>query len=172
MDQLLLDDGSVVSFRPSTPNDREILYQIYADTRSEEMNLVQNWSEAQKSAFLKQQFEAQHEYYHSMYKGAQFLLILYKGQVVGRLYLHQRPETIRIVDIALLSAFRNQGMGRAILQRILDDAARVPLPVSIHVERYNPALQLYQRLGFEITSQEHPVYFLMEWKPPFTFPVK
>ena len=172
MDGLLLDNREVVSFRPITPNDRDILYQIYAGTRADEMNLVTEWSEEQKRTFLQQQFEAQHDYYHSMYQGALFLLILLDQQVAGRLYLQTRSETVRIVDIALLPAFRNRGIGQAILKRIQEDAAGAQLSVSIHVERYNPALQLYRRLGFKIISQEHPVYFLMEWKPQFHLPVK
>lgn len=170
MDQLVLRSGEVVSFRPAGSNDHDVLHQIYAAARADEMNLVDNWSEEQKRAFLRQQFEAQHSYYHSMYQDARFLLILLDQQVAGRLYLQTRAETIRIVDIALLPAFRNRGIGQAILQRLQEDAASAQLSVSIHVEQYNPALRLYQRLGFEITSREHPVYFLMEWKPQASFP--
>ena len=36
--------------------------------------------------------------------------------------------------------------------------------VSIHVEMFDPALQLYQRLGFRKLG-EHGVYNFMEWSP-------
>jgi len=37
-------------------------------------------------------------------------------------------------------------------------------PVTLHVERLNPALRLYQRLGFRI-EEESPFYLLMAWRP-------
>jgi hypothetical protein len=37
--------------------------------------------------------------------------------------------------------------------------------VRIHVERYNPALRLYERLGFRRIA-DGGIYFLMEWTPP------
>jgi ribosomal protein S18 acetylase RimI-like enzyme len=47
----------------------------------------------------------------------------------------------------------------------MDDAAGGGRSVSIHVERFNPALHLYQRLGFEHVD-EHGVYYLMKWRQP------
>ncbi|RYZ82691.1 MAG: GNAT family N-acetyltransferase, partial [Proteobacteria bacterium] len=35
-------------------------------------------------------------------------------------------------------------------------------PLSIHVERLNPALRLYQRLGFQMI-EDKGVYLLREW---------
>ena len=37
-------------------------------------------------------------------------------------------------------------------------------PLRIHVERMNPALGLYERLGFE-QVEDRGVYWLMEWQP-------
>ena len=39
------------------------------------------------------------------------------------------------------------------------------LPVTIHVEVYNPAMRLYERLGFRPIEDRGP-YRLMEWKTP------
>lgn len=132
------------------------------------MALVMQWDEAQKAAFIQQQFEAQHQYYAEMYADARFMIIECDAEAAGRLYLHFREKEIRIVDIALLQPFRNKGIGEAILRAVLAQGAALQLPVTIHVERYNQALHLYQRLGFKVISEEHPVYFLMEWRPEET----
>jgi ribosomal protein S18 acetylase RimI-like enzyme len=78
------------------------------------------------------------------------------------LYLDYWPEEIRVVDIALLSHARGQGIGTRILQAIFAESARMGLPVRIHVEMFNPALELYQRLGF-VPVDQHGVYYLMEY---------
>jgi ribosomal protein S18 acetylase RimI-like enzyme len=51
-----------------------------------------------------------------------------------------------------------------LLKRILDEAGAAGKAVRIHVERNNPAMRLYERLGFQ-PVEEHGIYWLMEWKP-------
>jgi GNAT superfamily N-acetyltransferase len=118
----------------------------------------------QKQAFLTAQFEAQHAYYQEHYPQAAFLAVLHEGQPIGRLYLDRWPDQLRIVDIALLPEYRGQGIGTAILEAILSDGQRLALPVSIHVERLNPALRLYTRLGFRQIADKG-VYYLLEKTP-------
>ncbi len=152
-----------VTFRPIAPADLEFLYRLYASTREAEMALL-DWDEAQKAEFLRMQFNAQHTYYMQQFTRAEFQLILLEGKPAGRLYLDRRPDELRIIDIALLPAHRGQGIGTALLEDILDEAGRAGLPVRIHVERFNPALRLYQRLGFRHVD-DNGVYYLMEWQP-------
>ena len=150
-----------ITFRPITAEDAEFLYQVYASTRTEEL-AVTGWTAAQKDAFLRSQFSTQHEAYQGTYRGADFLVILREGQPIGRLYVNRGEREIRIVDIALLPECRNAGLGTAIVSDILAEAAGGGQRVSIHVEMFNPAQRLYERLGFRRVA-EHGVYYLMEW---------
>lgn len=153
--------GIDLGVRPITAADADFLFQVYAETREEELAVV-DWSPAQKHAFLKMQFDAQHAHYQKHYPAAAFDLILLSGQPIGRIYLDRWATEFRIVDIALLRAYRNRGIGTAFLQAIHAAAQHAGLPVTIHVEQFNPALRLYQRLGFE-QAGENGVYFLMKW---------
>jgi GNAT superfamily N-acetyltransferase len=144
-------------------SDMGSLFRIYASTRVDELALT-DWDEAQKEAFLRQQFGAQHAHYRQHYPGASFDLILVDGATAGRLYLDRWPDQLRIVDIALLPEWRGRGIGGALLRSILERAAALGLPVTIHVEQFNPALSLYERLGFRPVSM-HGVYLLMRWSP-------
>lgn len=152
--------GRVVALRPSTSADRDLLLAVYAASRAEELAQV-DWSEADKGAFLAMQFEAQDRYYREHYPDATFDVVLVDGEPAGRLYVHRRPGDIRIVDVALLPAYRNAGVGTRLLQGVMEEAVRSAGKVSIHVERFNPALRLYERLGF-VPVAEHGVYVLME----------
>ncbi len=149
-----------ISFRPIVTSDRDFLYAVYASIRADELAQV-NWDEDQKAAFLEMQFSAQHRYYIDSYRDTDFLIVLLDQCQVGRLYIARWPSEIRIVDLALLPAYRNRGIGTRILQGILDEADTAGKPVRIHVERYNPAMVLYCRLGFTQIG-EHGVYVLME----------
>ena len=155
--------GPGIALRPMRARDKDFLYRVYASTRAEELAVV-DWSEAEKAAFLEQQFEAQHGYYQAQFPDAAFQVIERDGEPIGRLYLDRRADEIRIIDIALLPAHRRAGIGGALLREILGEAAAAGKAVRIHVERNNPALGLYHRLGFR-EIEDQGVYLLMERAP-------
>lgn len=152
-----------LSFRPITAEDEEFLSRLYASTRAEEMALV-DWSHAEKEAFLKMQFEAQHKYYQEQFVSAQFQIIQIGEESIGRYYVDRREDEIRLIDIALLPDHRNRGIGGQLLATLLDEAEVAGKPVRIHVENFNPAMRLYQRLGFHPIT-DNGVYQFMEWTP-------
>jgi N-acetylglutamate synthase-like GNAT family acetyltransferase len=158
---------AAVQLRPITSDDSEVLCSIYASTREEEMKRVPQWSAAMVTAFLEQQFNAQHTYYQNYYVGADFWIIEKEGQVIGRLYVQENFQNreVRIIDITLLPLWRNQGIGAGILKDIMKEATRLQRPLTIHVESFNPAKNLYVRLGFNKISETNGVYHLMEWCP-------
>ncbi len=149
------------SLRPIQPEDETLLFEIYASTRTEELALL-DWSDAQKEAFLRMQFAAQHQHYQNAFPDARFDIILSGERPIGRLYVHRRPDELHIVDIALLPEHRNQGVGSSLLKELLAEARDAGKRVRIHVERNNPALHLYERLGFNRIG-DTGIYFLMEW---------
>jgi ribosomal protein S18 acetylase RimI-like enzyme len=51
-----------------------------------------------------------------------------------------------------------------LLKEILDQGERTNRPVTIHVEVFNRAIQLYERLGFTKVAL-HGVYHLLQWTP-------
>jgi ribosomal protein S18 acetylase RimI-like enzyme len=143
----------------------EFLLRIYRSTREEELAMIVDWTAEMKDAFIRQQFGAQHVWYQEHYPGASFDIILVDSVPAGRLYVHRRPNEIRLVDIAFLPEFRNGGSGTSILRDLLAEGEAAGKPVTIHVEIYNPAMRLYERLGFRPVEDRGP-YRLMEWRPP------
>ncbi len=152
-----------VELRPIGPADEDFLFRLYASTRDGEMALL-DWSDAQKEAFLRMQFDAQHKYYVEQFPEARLDLVVLEGEPIGRLYVDRRDDEIRLIDIALLPEHRGGGIGGAMMRELLAEARAAAKPVRIHVERFNPAMRLYQRLGFE-RIEEQGVYDLMEWRP-------
>jgi ribosomal protein S18 acetylase RimI-like enzyme len=153
-----------LTFRRITDADLPFLARVYASTRAEEMAAVTTMTEAQKAAFLDFQFQAQHAHYRKHYPRADWLVTMRDGQDVGRLYIERWPTQHRIIDIAFLPEHRGQGSGEALLRDLMDEAASAGRDVSIHVEKYNPAMRLYRRLGF-VTEEDKGVYDLMRWTP-------
>jgi ribosomal protein S18 acetylase RimI-like enzyme len=153
-----------ITLRPQIEADLAFAAELYAATRDEELRPVA-WPEETKRAFLRSQFEAQWAHYKQHYFDAQFQIIERDAVPIGRLYVWHDEDDIRIVDIALVKGAQGAGIGSALLREIMDEAAAAAKTVSIHVERFNRALRLYQRLGF-VRIDEHGVYYLMKWTPP------
>ena len=122
------------------------------------------WDDAQKDAFLRQQFDAQDTWWRENYAEASFDVILVEGEPAGRLYVHRGRSEIRIVDIALLPEHRGNGVGTRLLEDLLAEGDASDKSVTIHVERMNPALRLYERLGFSV-AEDKGVYLFLE-RPP------
>lgn len=151
-----------LTLRPICSGDMSFLCALYRSTRETELARVP-WTEAQKQTFIEMQFNAQHAHYQTHYPNALWLLIEARGLgAIGRLYLERWTQEHRIIDIALIPAVRGRGLGRALLEDLMDEASSEGKGISIHVEKENPAMRLYQRLGFR-RIEDKGVYDLLRW---------
>jgi RimJ/RimL family protein N-acetyltransferase len=159
-------NNKILSLRNIENSDENLLLKIYSSSRTEELKLVTNWNEEEKNKFLKMQFDAQHGYYQNNYPGADFWIIEKDNQPIGRLYIHfgYKNNSVRIIDITILPLWQNKGFGTQILKDIINYSSENEKSVSIHVESFNPAMKLYERLGFEKISITNGVYHLLEYR--------
>lgn len=159
--------NETTTLRPITAADQDFLHRLYATTREDELRQV-DWTDEQKAAFVSQQFHAQHQYWQENYTDTSWDLVLRDGEPIGRLYVARWANEIRIVDIALMPAHRGGGTGTRLIRQIFAEGDASGRKVSIHVEIFNPARRLYERLGF-VQAAERGVYLLME-RPPAAAP--
>jgi ribosomal protein S18 acetylase RimI-like enzyme len=153
-----------VTLRDETDGDQDFVADLYASTREEELRPVA-WPDAQKRAFLRQQFELQRAHYRQHYEGAQWLIVLREAAPIGRLYLKTGSVEVRLMDVALVPAQRGLGIGTALMRSLLNYADGLGMPVSLHVEPFNPAIRLYERLGFA-ARETRGIYCYMERSSP------
>lgn len=123
------------------------------------------WPQAAKDAFLDDQFRLQHEHFTKVYASADFMVVEHGETAVGRLYLERRAEAFLVVDIGVLPDRRGQGLGRALMAWIAEEARAAGVPkVELHVLPNNtPARRLYEGLGFERVGAESG-HLRMEWR--------
>ena len=148
------------TLRPIHEDEAEFAFAIYASTREQELAQVP-WTQSEKDAFLRMQFAAQDRYYRHTFPNASYDLIVADSDLLGRLYVDRGPEAFLVIDLALLPKHRGRGLGTMLLERVLAEAGEARKPVRIHVEQFNPARRLYERLGFRVT-EDQGVYLLME----------
>lgn len=130
--------------RTCSDHDRPFLRMLYRQTRDHELALT-GWPEETRTAFADQQFDMQHIHFVRHFAKAHFFLLQRDGRDVGRYYLEVGADAWHVVDIALLTTMRGQGIGTALLQATRSLAPAVTLSVAVN----NPAaMRLYARLGF------------------------
>ena len=148
-----------VTLRPVCPDDEEFLYQLFSQTMGGDLVGL---DPTQRNAILRMQFMAQHHTYLAEFPRADHQIIMLHDRVIGRVLVERTETEHRGVDIALLPEFRSGGIGTTIVQALLDEAAAAGKPFRISVVRTNPAVHLYERLGFK-TVGENLTHFMMEW---------
>ena len=157
-----------ISLRAYRPDDQDFLFQLYSGTRMHEIAGF-GWPPAQQEAFLRMQFNAQQRWYDSAYAGAEQQIVERDGQPIGRLLVLwenalQEKDSALLVDISLLAEHRGQGIGGRLVNDLIEKCSRRGIMLKLQVLQTNPALRLYERLGFVRTGEDQ-MYIQMERRP-------
>jgi len=152
-----------VTLRAATSADQNFLMAVFASTRGDELAAL-GWDPQQSELFINMQFNAQQQSYSAGYPAAVNNIILLAEQPIGRILVDRTGDEILLVDIALLSDYRNQRIGSNLIRGLMDEAATLQKPVRLSVYKSNPARRLYQRLGFSQVAED-ALYIEMQWLP-------
>jgi GNAT superfamily N-acetyltransferase len=152
-----------IGLRDVVESDYPFLRALYRSTRDPELALT-GWTEEAKQAFSDSQFGLQDRFYREHYPQTAFLAIVRGDASIGRIYIDTAPGPLRLMDIALLPAERNRGLGSAFMAWLTEWADRENRAVTLHVEALNPARRLYARHGFADDGVEGP-YLKMRREP-------
>lgn len=157
----LQNESQNLSLRDATPDDEAFLLEVYASTRLEEFEAL-GWDDNQTHAFIKMQFLARER----SQPRVDSKIILLNGRPVGRMLVDRTETPMVLRDIALLTEFRNAGIGSRLIQELMTEAASAGKAIRLHVVSTSPAVRLYERLGFRSTGDEAGVAYLeMKWVP-------
>jgi len=135
--------------RPVTAADQAFLRELYASTRTDEMQAI-GWPAPRVRSFLDQQFDFQQRRQRALHPRALFLLLQARRQPVGCLAWLPGSETTpaTLIDLVLVPAARGQGLGQVLLALLTAAADQAGWPIELQIDRSSRALPLLQRHGF------------------------
>ena len=147
--------------REQIARDKPFLFELFCHSRGQQFAHLPLPPE-QKESLFQQQFQAQDQSFTQNYTNpnARRMIVEIDGKSIGRLITHEQQDDLRIIDIALMPPWRDQGLGEKLLRDVLAEAKSAGKQVSLSVEAHNPAKRLYERLGFRLV-EERPPYCLM-----------
>src|SRR5215218_5918637 len=149
-----------VSLRPVImPDDEEFLRELYLKSREDLAGLPISGDALRQ--LLLMQYAAQNKGYIQQFPNSSRDIIELDGRPVGRLIVDRQPTQFECVDISLLPQHRNSGIGTEVLKSLLDECASAEKSCVLQVLGTNPAVRLYQRMGFRII-EENGTHFRMK----------
>lgn len=148
--------SSAIRLQPAKAEDTEFLLKLFASTREEFKMLIGD--EGQLAALVSMQFNFQRQQFQDGYPESKDHLVLLNEKPVGRILVDESDATITLIDVALLPEYRNRGIGRQLLDNLIEQARGAQKPVILHVSKINRARNLYERLGFRQVSEDGMYY--------------
>ncbi len=139
----------VTELRAATLEDFDFLYRLHRVALMEYVAPARGWDEAWQSAHFRRHFQP-----------AVCKIIVFQGQDVGVLIVDRQEEMIFLELPELLPEYQRKGIGTALIQAVLAEAAQVAKPVFLPVLKVNPARRLYERLGFEVVWEDEMNYLM------------
>jgi GNAT superfamily N-acetyltransferase len=82
------------------------------------------------------------------------------GADVGWLQSNALGDTVFLAQLFVEASFQRQGIGTQVMNRLIGEATRARQAVTLAVVKINPALRLYERLGFRITHEDDRKFYM------------
>lgn len=144
-----------LQLRTYCANDFEFARGLYFQTMRWAIERTFGWDQAFQEANFAEWFKAD-----------EISIIVADGADVG--WIQQRPdgEAIFLGSIYIAPAMQRKGIGTWVILSTLDSARLRRQVVTLAVMKINPAIALYDRLGFRVTHQdEHKLYMRADPSP-------
>lgn len=152
------------ALRTANASDEPYLRRLYKSTHGQQF-VLPAFAVTQRESLVRMQFNAQRTGYRQQYPKSEDFVVVIADEPVGRLWIDESGEKVVVVDIAIASEHQGRGIGRKVLQHILEKADAAGKSVRLTVDRMNArAYGLYRRLSFEDCGG-NDVYIEMQSAP-------
>ena len=135
-------------------SDIEFLYALHVATMKEYVAQTWGWDETFQESRFRETFDPEDT-----------RIITLDSRDIGMVATEERDADVFLALIEVDPEHQHQGIGTAIIQKIIAAGIRQKKPVFLHVLRVNPARRLYERLGFSVVA-ETPTHLHMRTKLP------
>jgi len=141
-------DATKIAFRPARAQDFDYCESLYF----EEMKII--------IQELNLDVAAQVDSFRKQWELSQVRIITFDGVDIGWLQSTPRDDALFLGQLFVDRSYQRRGIGTEVMNRIIADATRVRQAVTLGVVKVNPALRLYERIGFRITHEDDRKFYM------------
>jgi ribosomal protein S18 acetylase RimI-like enzyme len=91
---------------------------------------------------------------------AQVRIIALDGSDVGWLQTIAQDDELFVAQMFVDRPFQRRGIGTEVMKRLIGEAARVNQAMRLSVVKINPAVSLYERLGFRVIREDDRKFYM------------
>ena len=95
-------------------------------------------------------------------------IIVVDGRDVGWMQTRTDESEIFLGSLYVIPEMQRQGIGTGMLRKLMTDGECSSKAVTLAVMKKNPALQLYERLGFRITHEDQHKFYMRAERPGYS----
>jgi ribosomal protein S18 acetylase RimI-like enzyme len=147
-DQGLRKSGMRIAVRPALADDFDFCADLYFGEMERTIREL-NLDFAKQATNLRQRWDAQ-----------QVRIITLDGADIGWVQSMIEDDALFLGQLFVAPAHQGRGIGTTIVQRLIEEAACDRRAVTLGVVKTNPALRLYQRLGFRTTHEDDRKFYM------------
>jgi ribosomal protein S18 acetylase RimI-like enzyme len=140
--------ATLISFRPAHAHDFDYCASLYFAGMEEVIRQLKLDMAAQVASFRRQ------------WVSTEVRIIALDRVDVGWLQSRVVDGSLFLAQLFVNATHQRQGIGTEVLSRIGDEAARACQAVTLGVVKTNPALRLYERLGFRVTHEDDRKFYM------------
>ena len=146
----------IVTLRPAVADDFEFLWWLHQAAMREYVDQTWGWDDAFQAQRFRDAFVTDRTGLEIVEDGA---------ERIGCLRVVRDQARWFLAAIVIVPSRQGQGIGTRLVASLCRDADTLGLPVHLQVLKVNPAIHLYQRLGFTVTG-ETPTHYTLRHQPP------
>jgi ribosomal protein S18 acetylase RimI-like enzyme len=140
---------STITLRAATIEDLGFAGQVYLETMRYITDRLPQFDEGQHMAKFAERFLPD-----------EVRIVVEGGKDIGWLQVSETNGEIFLKQIFLQPPFQGRGIGSQLIADLIERSHQTRKPVRLGVAKSNPAVQLYRRLGFQLTSEDEFKYYM------------
>jgi ribosomal protein S18 acetylase RimI-like enzyme len=90
----------------------------------------------------------------------QVRIITLDGTDIGWLQSFEKDDALFLGQLFVDGALRQRGIGTEVVKALIEEATRAGRAMTLGVAKTNPALRLYERLGFRTTHEDERKFYM------------
>lgn len=136
------------TLRPARPEDFGYCARLYVEAMEKIIKQTNLNMDAQAAGFRRQ------------WEVTQVRIITLDGTQSGWLQSFVKEDALFLGQLFVEAALRGRGIGTEVVKALIEEAARAGRGMTLGVVKTNPALRLYERLGFRVTHDDERKFYM------------